>query len=43
VLQEEPDDIAARGFDRPFNTAEFGIVLKTRNSPVAAHRSVTSA
>jgi catechol 1,2-dioxygenase len=42
VLHEDPDDLAAHGFERPFNTAEFDFVLKTRDSPLVAHRSVTS-
>jgi catechol 1,2-dioxygenase len=30
---EDPQDIAAHGFDGPFNTAVFDFVLKTSTSP----------
>jgi catechol 1,2-dioxygenase len=35
---EDPRDIAAHGFDGPFNTAVFDFVLKTRTSPDTAIR-----
>ena len=36
VLHDEPEDIAAHGFDGPFNTAVFDFVLKTHASPEIA-------
>ncbi|HLU54796.1 MAG TPA: hypothetical protein VKZ81_04990 [Pseudonocardia sp.] len=36
VLHDDPEDIAAHGFDRPFHTAVFDFVLKTRTSPDTA-------
>jgi catechol 1,2-dioxygenase len=33
VLHTDPDDIAAHGFDGPFNTAVFDFFVKTRTSP----------
>jgi catechol 1,2-dioxygenase len=36
VLHEDPEDIAAHGFDSAFNTAVFDFVLRTRTSPDTA-------
>ena len=36
VLHEDPETIAAHGFEGPFNTAVFDFVLKTRTSPDTA-------
>lgn len=36
VRHDDPDDIAANGFDGPFNTAVFDFALKTRTSPDTA-------
>ena len=33
VLHDDPDDIAAHGFTKPFNTATFDFIVKTRTSP----------
>lgn len=38
VRHDDPEDIAAHGFDGPFNTAVFDFVLKTRTSPAVAVR-----
>jgi catechol 1,2-dioxygenase len=40
---EDPQDIAAHGFDGPFNTAIFDFVLKTRTSPDTAVRHEETA
>jgi catechol 1,2-dioxygenase len=36
VLHDDPGEIAAHGFDGPYNTAVFDFVLKTRTSPDTA-------
>ncbi|MFD9701275.1 hypothetical protein [Lentzea sp. NPDC059081] len=36
TLHEHPEDIAAHGFDRPYNTAVFDFILKTHSSPDVA-------
>ncbi|WP_158226904.1 dioxygenase family protein [Amycolatopsis vastitatis] len=36
VRHEAPEDVAAHGFDGPFNTAVFDFVVRTRTSPATA-------
>jgi catechol 1,2-dioxygenase len=43
VRHNDPDDIAAHGFSRPFNTAAFDFILKTRTSPDKAARPEPAA
>jgi catechol 1,2-dioxygenase len=43
IRHDDPQDIAAHGFNGPFNTAVFDFVLKTRTSPATAVRPQKTA
>jgi catechol 1,2-dioxygenase len=43
VRHDDPQDIAAHGFDGPFHTAVFDFVVKTRTSPDTAVRPEAAA